>query len=136
MERRIPFDLPRRASIPLMADADRVGQVVTNLLANALKYSPDDTEVVVAAGVRKGEAFVQVRDHGPGLTREQQEHLFERFYQAPGIEQVSGSGIGLGLGLNIAKDIVERHGGAVGVDSAPGKGSTFWFTLPMVGNAR
>jgi signal transduction histidine kinase len=74
---------------------------------------------------------VAVRDHGPGLSAEQQAHLFERFYRVPGIEQQSGSGTGLGLGLYICRTIVERHGGTIGVKSAPRAGSTFWFTLPL-----
>ena len=65
------------------------------------------------------------------MTEEQQAHLFERFYRAPGIEQRSGSGVGLGLGLYISKTIIERHDGQVGVESTPGRGSTFWFTLPL-----
>jgi signal transduction histidine kinase len=80
---------------------------------------------------RAGQARVEARDSGPGLTREQQAHLFERFYRAPGIIQQSGSGVGLGLGLYICKTIVERHDGEVGVRSAPGQGSAFWFTLPL-----
>ena len=65
------------------------------------------------------------------LSEEQQRQVFERFHRAPGIEALSGSGIGLGLGLYISKTIIERHGGSVGVDSAPGQGSTFWFALPL-----
>ncbi len=129
--RRISLALPRRATAPIYADGDRIGQVVTNLLTNALKYSPDDAEVAVAMRIQGDVVRVEVRDQGPGLSPKQQEHLFERFYRAPGIEQQSGSGVGLGLGLNICKNIIERHGGAIGVTSAPGKGSAFWFALPL-----
>ncbi|MGZ3639557.1 MAG: ATP-binding protein, partial [Ktedonobacterales bacterium] len=76
-------------------------------------------------------AHVAVRDRGPGLTAEQREHLWERFHRVSGIEVQSGSGVGLGLGLHLSKTIVERHGGEVGVESAVGEGSTFWFTLPL-----
>ena len=129
--RSISLTPPRRATVPIYADADRVSQVVTNLLTNALKYSPDEAPVAITIRIQGDAARVEVRDQGPGLSTKQQAHLFERFYRAPGIEQQSGSGVGLGLGLNICKNIVERHGGSVGVTSAPGKGSVFWFTLPL-----
>lgn len=130
-QRTIALTLPRRAVVTVNADADRIGQVVANYLTNALKYSADDAEVVVSVRVDGDDVRLTVRDQGPGLTLQQQEHLFELFYRAPGIELQSGSGVGLGLGLHICKSIVERHGGAVGVASAPGKGSGFWFTLPL-----
>ena len=129
--RAITLTPPRRAIVPIYADADRVGQVMTNLLTNALKYSPDDTPVAVTIRIQGDVARVDVHDQGPGLSVKQQAHLFERFYRVPGVEQQSGSGVGLGLGLNICKNIIERHGGAIGVNSAPGKGSAFWFTLPL-----
>jgi signal transduction histidine kinase len=132
-DRRISLDLAGLTSLALVADADRVGQVVTNYLTNALKYSAPDQPVDVRACVGAGQARVAVCDHGPGLTPDKQEHVFESFYRAPGIEQLSGSGAGLGLGLHICKTIIERHGGAVGVESVPGAGSTFWFTLPLHG---
>jgi signal transduction histidine kinase len=129
--RSIAFDLPRRTALPLVFDGDRIGQVLTNYLTNALKYSSEDQPVAVRVRIQAGSVRVEVHDAGPGLPASQQAHLFERFYRAPGIEQQSGSGIGLGLGLYISKTIVERHGGAVGVESAVGTGSTFWFTLPL-----
>jgi len=129
--RAIMVSQPRRSVVPIYADADRIGQVVTNLLTNALKYSPDDAPVAVTVRIQGDVVRLEVRDQGPGLSVKQQAHLFERFYRAPGIEQQSGSGVGLGLGLNICKNIVERHGGAIGVTSVPGHGSAFWFTLPL-----
>jgi PAS domain S-box-containing protein len=129
--REIPLALPRRAELPLFADADRIGQVVTNLLANALKYSKADQPVAVRVRTRGQRVRVEVMDHGPGLSRKQQARLFERFYRVPGIAQQSGSGVGLGLGLHICKTIIERHGGTIGVESQVGQGSTFWFELPL-----
>jgi PAS domain S-box-containing protein len=117
---------------PVLVDADRLGQALTNYLTNGLKYSAADQPVEVAIR-RLGEGVrVEVRDRGPGLSRAQQLHLFERFQRVEGIEVVSGSSVGLGLGLYISKVIVERHGGQVGIDSEVGNGSTFWFTLPLV----
>jgi signal transduction histidine kinase len=132
--RSIILTPPHRAIIPVNADADRIGQVITNLLTNALKYSSDGAEVVVTIRTRGEMVWLGVRDQGPGLSAEQQVHLWERFYRVPGIEQLSGSGVGLGLGLNICKTIVERHKGEVGVESAPNAGSTFWFAIPVGGS--
>ncbi len=113
------------------ADPDRIRQVVINYLSNALKYAPPERPVVVRLEASASVARVSVRDEGPGLTPVQQVRLFERFYRVEGIEHQQKSGIGLGLGLYIARTIVERHGGQIGVESALGKGSTFWFTLPL-----
>ena len=114
-----------------MVDADRLGQVVTNYLTNALKYSPTYCPVTVGLDVDARQARVWVRDEGPGLPPEEQEAIWERFHRVKGIEVQSGSGIGLGLGLYICRTIIERHQGQVGVESEPGQGSTFWFTVPL-----
>jgi signal transduction histidine kinase len=131
--RDIKFDVvPAGPGVVVRADSDRIGQVVTNYLTNALKYSSSDKPVSVQVRLAKGMARVDVRDVGPGLSAKQQERLFERYYRVPGIEVRSGTSGGLGLGLYLCRTIVERHGGQVGVESAPGKGSDFWFTLPLV----
>lgn len=127
-ERTITLTL-REQQVPVEADPVRIGQVVTNYLTNALKYSPADRPVHAELCLTSTEAKVLVRDQGPGLTGEQRSHIWERFHRVPGIQQQSGSGTGLGLGLYICRMIVERHGGAVGVDSIPSQGSTFWFSL-------
>jgi signal transduction histidine kinase len=129
-ERAISLDLAE-STVSIHADAHRIGQVVTNYLTNALKYSPEGTPVAVTLRVDGTMARVSVRDHGPGLTLEQRDHIWERFHRVPGIQQQSGSGVGLGLGLHIARTIVRYHGGEVGIDSVPGSGATFWFTLPL-----
>jgi signal transduction histidine kinase len=117
--------------VPVTADTHRLGQVVTNYLTNALKYSPADRPVEVGLQVNDQQARVWVRDEGPGLPPQEQERIWERFHRAQGIEVLSGSGVGLGLGLHISRTIIEQHQGQVGVQSAPGQGATFWFSLPL-----
>jgi len=128
--RQIELALPPDEVVPVLADAGRVEQALTNYLTNALKYAPVDQVISVRLEVEVSSARVSVCDQGPGLTPEQQQRVWERFYQvaAPGHQGPEG---GLGLGLAIAKVIIEQHHGQVGVQSAPGKGSTFWFTLPL-----
>ena len=129
--RAIHLHLPARRSVLVVADAVRIEEVVANYLSNALKYSAEDKPVSVELRVEGEWARVSVRDKGLGLSAEEQERVWERFHRAQGVHAVSGGGIGLGLGLHICKTIVERHQGQVGVRSTPGKGSTFWFTLPV-----
>jgi signal transduction histidine kinase len=105
--------------------------VVANYLTNALKYSADDQPVAVTLTMTAQVARVAVQDHGPGLPPEMQAQAWEPFYQVDGIQQQSGAGIGLGLGLHICRTLIERHDGWVGVESATGEGSTFWFELPL-----
>ncbi|HEU5368637.1 MAG TPA: GAF domain-containing sensor histidine kinase, partial [Ktedonobacterales bacterium] len=128
--RTIGLELPH-GRVPVVADPERVGQVVSNYLTNALKYSAQDEPVQVSLRLEPGQARVLVRDQGPGLSPEQHTRIWERFHRAPGVEVQSGSGVGLGLGLYICRIIIQRHHGQVGVESAPGNGSTFWFTLPL-----
>ncbi len=127
--RVIQLRLP--ATVPVVVDAVRIGQVVTNYLSNALKYAPEDRPVAARVAARGGRARVSVRDEGPGLPAEEQRRIWERYHRAPGVSAHAGAGGGLGLGLYISRTIIERHQGAVGVRSAPGKGSTFWFVLPV-----
>lgn len=129
--RLLTFPRPPEHPVPVWADADRLRQVVTNYLTNALKYSPADQPVEVGLEVDQQQGRVWVRDEGPGLPPEEQARIWERFHRAKGIEVQSGTGVGLGLGLHICRTIVEQHHGQVGVESAPDQGSTFWFTLPL-----
>jgi signal transduction histidine kinase len=131
-ERSISFS-PNVTSLFVCADAVRLGQVVTNYLTNALKYSQEDCPIEVGVQGEGQQGCVWVRDQGPGIPLAEQEYIWERFHSVPGIEVQSGSGIGLGLGLHISKMIIEHHQGQVGIQSSPGHGSTFWFTLPLAG---
>ncbi len=132
--RTITLSLPSERDVFVLADIDRIEQVLTNYISNALKYSAADKSVEVSLRVQGHDAYVAVRDEGPGLPAQEQERVFERFYRVKGLEVQSGSGVGLGLGLYICKTIIELHNGQMGVESEEGKGSTFWFTLPLANN--
>jgi signal transduction histidine kinase/PAS domain-containing protein len=132
-ERTIELNAPDCPLI-LSCDPGRISQVLTNLITNALKYSPGGLPVTVRVSSAGDRVRVAVSDQGPGLTVEQQERLFEAFFQAEGIQQQPGTPAGqsgLGLGLFICQAIVSQHGGDIGVESDPGSGATFWFTLPL-----
>ncbi len=129
--RSIRLHVPAEGTVPVVADADRIGQVVTNYLTNALKYSAADRPVEVFLAIERKMARVSVQDEGPGLSQTEQQAIWERFYQVERITVQSGSSIGLGLGLHICQTIIEQHRGQVGVQSSPGEGSTFWFTLQL-----
>lgn len=110
-------------------DRDRVGQVLMNLVSNAIKYSPDGGDVTVMLTRLGGEIKIAVSDTGIGIDPEDQKELFSKFYRVD--SKLTREIGGTGLGLSICKTIVELLGGTVGVESAPGAGSTFWFTLPI-----
>ncbi|MDB5584401.1 MAG: hypothetical protein JWR80_9577, partial [Bradyrhizobium sp.] len=110
------------------ADPDRLAQVVTNLLSNAIKFSPADGEVVVTVEKNAGNVRIVVRDHGFGVPDDFKLHIFEKFAQADATNSRQKGGTG--LGLSIVKQIVERLGGKVGFDDAPGGGAIFYVELP------
>lgn len=113
------------------ADPDKVKQVVLNLLSNAAKFSDEGSPVAVSVTPEEDTVRVSVADRGPGMTEEQQGHLFQRFSRVGTGGHVTGSG----LGLYLSRQIVETHGGVIWVDSKPGTGSTFSFRLPRSGPA-
>ncbi len=112
----------------LWADRQKLRQILLNLVGNAVKYTPPGTPITVTAEPGEGCVRFAVIDQGPGLSAAAQEHLFEKFrrVRGPGTGRVPGTGIGLYL----CKHLVEAHGGQIGVESEPGQGATFWFTLP------
>jgi signal transduction histidine kinase len=124
-----PLDSPRRERLVAHADRRRVEQVVLNLLSNAIKYGPTGSDIVLGATPRSGTVRVFVRDDGPGIAAHEQEFIFDKFYQGSGSPIARNESSGLGLA--IARAIVELHGGSIGVTSRPGRGSTFYFTLPQ-----
>lgn len=131
-ERVITFVPPVSAQpIPTEIDVERITQVLNNYMNNACKYTPPVTPIEVSVEVVQEEARVLVRDEGPGLTAEEQEQVWKLFYRVPGVEANEGASKGAGLGLYICQVIVEQHQGRVGVESTPGVGSIFWFTLPL-----
>lgn len=121
----IDFDV--REELPAVhADGERLHQVLTNLVGNAMKFTPPGGRVRLLAERVGSEVRLSVTDSGPGIPEDQVGHLFEPFWQAPCTAR-----LGTGLGLKIAKGIVEAHGGAIGVSSAADGGSTFFFTVPL-----
>jgi signal transduction histidine kinase len=131
-ERTILLNLPPEEHIYVVVDANRIGQVIINYLTNAIKYAPPDRPIEVSIGQERENALVAVRDEGPGLSQPERERVWERFYRSKDIKILNGANVSLGLGLHICKTIVKLHHGEVGVQSTPGKGSTFWFTLPLI----
>jgi len=114
---------------PLMGNARRLEQLVTNLLSNAIKYTPEGGKIQVMLKAEGLYLMLRVTDNGIGVPPEEQPHIFEKFYRVQS-EATADIG-GTGLGLSIVKSVVERHGGRVWVESAPGQGSTFIVLLPM-----
>jgi DNA-binding response OmpR family regulator/two-component sensor histidine kinase len=114
---------------PVRGDAGRIAQILNNLLSNAHKYTPAGGTITISTTREENFVRVNITDTGVGLTAEEQAHLFTRFYRAknPATQEVGGTG----LGLSIVRMLVEMHGGKVAVQSAPGQGSTFSFTLPI-----
>jgi signal transduction histidine kinase len=115
----------------VQGDEERLGQLLVNLLHNAVKFSPEGSQVVVRAALEGPDVVVSVEDHGSGIPRADLDRIFERFYKVDKA-RVRGVG-GTGLGLAIARHIVEGHGGRIWVESEEGRGSTFRFSIPVSG---
>jgi PAS domain S-box-containing protein len=115
--------------LQIYGDRDRIGQVLINLLNNAIKYSPRSDKIIIRTEQENGEAVVSVQDFGIGIAEEDQEKVFERFYRVNDSDQKIFPG--LGIGLYISHEIIQRHNGHLWVKSQKGKGSTFGFRLPL-----
>ncbi len=129
---QLAADLPSSTgSVHLLGDADRLKQVLLNLVSNAIKYNVDNGRITLSAQIQNQELALSVIDTGPGISEEDMSHLFERFYRIPGSESAEGSG----LGLSIAHKIVEEHNGRIEVTSILGEGTTFTIFLPVTETA-
>lgn len=116
--------------VDVFADEGRVDQVVINFVNNAMKYASQSKEILIRLESVDGMAKVSVIDKGPGISAEKLPHVFERYYQ---VDSSGSQYSGLGLGLYICSEIIKKHNGKIGVESELGKGSTFWFTIPLAG---
>jgi signal transduction histidine kinase len=111
---------------PVRADRHRVMQVLSNLIGNSLKFTPPGGRITVSAKPQDAQVLFTIADTGPGIPREHLSDIFSPYWQAKRTERM-----GAGLGLPIAKGIVEAHGGRIWVESEPGRGTQFYFTLPV-----
>ena len=120
----------REPVLPVLVDPDRIGLVFDNLIGNAIRHSPPGGHIEIRAQPDDQRVLFEVKDQGPGISPEYRQRIFEKFFRVPGTK-----GEGIGLGLYISHEIVAAHGGEMGVESAPGEGSRFWFTLRIPGRA-
>jgi signal transduction histidine kinase len=114
----------------IRADRERLQLVLDNLISNAIKYGPEGSAITVRAVQRDRALRIEVADQGPGIPAEYRQAIFDKYVRVPGAPKG-----GAGIGLYIAREIVRAHGGEIGVDSEPGKGATFWFTVPLAAAA-
>jgi PAS domain S-box-containing protein len=113
----------------VMGDRNKIGQVITNFIDNAGKYSPANSEILVSTAIEGDHIRLSVQDHGIGIPANQQGNIFERFFRVSGEKENTYAG--LGLGLYISSELIKRHNGTIGVESEIGDGSTFYFTIPV-----
>jgi signal transduction histidine kinase len=121
--RRIDYRRDIAARPVIVADGDRVLQIISNLLSNAFRWTPDGGRVELELGTENGVVSVAVEDSGPGIAKEEQERIFRPFW--------SRDGTGTGLGLAIARELAMAHGGGIRLRSAPGEGTRFELVLPV-----
>ncbi|WP_339913642.1 CHASE domain-containing protein [uncultured Brevundimonas sp.] len=120
---------PVEQNLQIQADADRLIQVLSNLLSNAAKFSPDGDSVVISTARAGSRVRISVTDHGPGIAEEYREQIFGKFSQ--GDSSITRARGGTGLGLHISRQIIEQMGGEIGFDTRTNHGSTFWFEVPV-----
>ncbi|MGZ5262729.1 MAG: hybrid sensor histidine kinase/response regulator [Kaistella sp.] len=111
----------------IFGDEMRIEQVIVNFITNAIKYAPNSHEVHITSELRGSEIYFAVKDFGIGMAKEHQQRIFDKFYR---VEETSERFQGLGIGLYICREIIERHQGQIGVNSAPEEGSEFYFNIP------
>jgi signal transduction histidine kinase len=119
----------QRQPVLLNADRDKIGSVISNFISNAIKYSPKGKYIDVSCIVKDGEVILSVKDDGMGIKPEDLDKIFDRYYRVETNHTRHISGFGIGLYLS--SEIIERHGGKVWAKSESGKGSTFYFSLPL-----
>lgn len=119
----------RQSNVTIYADKGRIGQVLINFLTNAVKYSPQSKEITVESYAEDNQVITSVKDSGIGISKANQEKIFERFYRVEGKNEKTFPGFG--IGLFIAAEIIKRHHGKIWVESEPDKGSVFYFSLPI-----
>ncbi|HXE72032.1 MAG TPA: ATP-binding protein, partial [Candidatus Nitrosotenuis sp.] len=124
--RAVEVDAPD--PVPARFDGDLIRRVLTNLIENAVRYTPEESHILVRAHSCPGRARLEVSDDGPGIPHDQQETVFDKYRQLG--QGRPGTGRGLGLGLAFCRQAVEAHGGTIGVESQPGQGTRFWLELP------
>lgn len=130
LARRVEIVCAPGPELTVLADPDQVRQVLLNLVGNALKFSPESGRLELSARALGGEAVFAVADQGPGIPAEEQAYVFQKFYRGLAVkDRVDG----VGLGLNLSQRIITAHGGRMWLTSAPGAGSTFYFSLPLAG---
>jgi signal transduction histidine kinase len=117
------------SNIHILGDKERLGQVFTNLMSNAINYSPQAGAIDIDITTSQDRVTVRVRDYGVGISKQDQSKIFDRFYRASDSHQKKVSG--LGMGLFIAAEIIKRHDGEITVESEEGKGATFFVDLPL-----
>jgi signal transduction histidine kinase len=122
----------RCPTITVNADRDKIGSVISNLISNAIKYSPAAASVDITCNTRDGQVIVSVKDEGMGIKPEDLIKIFDRYYRVEGEDTRHIAGFGIGLYLS--SEIVQRHGGNVWAESVPGVGSIFYFSLPLEAN--
>lgn len=117
--------------LEVFADKDRIDQIVVNLVNNAVKYAPNSKDIIITIEGHSDHAKVSVQDFGPGIPHDKAKNIFKRYYR---VDDGNKYYSGMGLGLYISEEIIKKHHGEIGVETETGKGSTFWFTLPVAYN--
>jgi two-component system sensor histidine kinase KdpD len=128
-EREVSIVSPENLA-PVEIDVVQLEQVMTNLLENAIRYTPGGSPIEVTIQAREEELLVNVADHGPGIPLPEREHIFDKFYRLCGTRDATGHAPGMGLGLAICQGIIQAHGGQIWVQEHEGGGALFSFTLP------